>query len=154
MDIRVDLIRLLYMKPGLVSMKLKKKNQPPHYECFVFDEGNIYLGKNNVQNDYVTWKLAHKQDIWLHVKDMHGAHVVIACEHPSEALLRDGAMLAAWYSEARDSSSVAVYFCHIRQLKKIPAHHGSFVSLSNYKTIYMDPDSEHIHDLLEHHLRK
>lgn len=154
MEIREELIRLHYMKPGRVSMKRKKKNQPPHYECFVFDEGNIYVGKNNVQNDYVTWKLAHKQDIWLHVKDMHGAHVVIACEHPSEALLRDGAMLAAWYSEARDSSSVAVNYCHIRQLKKIPAHHGSFVSLSNYKTIYMDPDSEHIHDLLEHHLRK
>lgn len=58
--------------------------------------------------------------MWLHTKDVHGAHVVITCEQPDEELLRNAAMLAAWYSNARYSSSVPVNYCTIRQLKRFP----------------------------------
>ena len=69
-----------------------------------------------------------------------------------QQLLRNAAMLAAWYSNARYSSSVPVNYCTIRQLKKIPGNKGSFVSLSNYKTIYIDPEPAQIQKLIDEHL--
>jgi len=152
-EIREELTNLHYMKEGKQRIRKKKKAKEPHYECFVFEDAKIYVGKNNVQNDFVTWKLANKQDTWLHAKDMVGAHVVITGDSPSEALLRNGAMLAAWYSSARYSSSVPINYCQVRQLKKIPGNKGSFVALSNYKTIYIDPQIDRIRELIEHHLR-
>lgn len=153
-EIREELTKQRYMKEMKQRVRKKKKSEIPHYETFLFDEIKVYVGKNNLQNDYVTWKLANKQDTWLHAKDLHGAHVIITTSEPKEQLLRDAAMLAAWYSGGRYSSSVPVNYCLIRQLKKIPGNKGSFVSLSNYKTIYIDPDPEHIQELIDEHLKK
>lgn len=152
MEIREELMRLKYMKEVNRRIRKKKKQELPHFETFVFDDIKIYVGKNNIQNDYVTWKLARKQDTWLHAKDLHGAHVIITTDSPSEQLLRDAAMLAAWYSSGRYSSSVPINYCLVKQLKKIPGNKGSFVSLSNYKTIYIDPEPEHIQLLIDKHL--
>lgn len=149
MEIREELVKQGYMKPQKTKIRKKKKQELPHYETFQFDEATIYVGKNNLQNEYVTWKLGRKQDMWLHAKDYHGAHVVITCEEPSEQLLRNAAMLAAYYSNGRYSSSVPVNYCAVRQLKKIPGNKGSLVSLSTYKTIYIDPDPTHIQQLLD-----
>ena len=154
MEIREELIRLHYMQDSGRHMRRNKKNQVPHFACFAFEEAKVYVGKNNLQNDYVTWKLARKSDTWLHAKDMHGAHVIITTDSPSETLLRDAAMLAAWYSAARYSSSVPINYCLVRQLKKIPGNQGSFVSLSNYKTIYIDPQSDHIKELIKTYASK
>lgn len=153
-EIREELIRLHYMKDHKRNVRKKKKNQLPHYECFQFDEYKIYVGKNNLQNDYVTWKLAKKQDTWFHAKDYHGAHVIITSEQPNETMIRNAAMLAAWYSQGRHSSSVPINYCQIKQLKKVPGTQGSFVSLSNYKTIYIDPDADQIQALIDEHLLK
>ena len=71
---------------------------------------------------------------------------------PSEQLLRDCAMLAAWYSKGRFSSSVPVNYCQVKQLKKVPGTKGSFVSLTNYKTIYIDPDAAEIQQIIDEHL--
>lgn len=154
MEIREELTRQHYMKEVRQRVRKKKKQELPHFETFVFDDIKLYVGKNNLQNDYVTWKLARKQDTWLHAKDLHGAHVIITSPQPSEQLLRDAAMLAAWYSSGRHSSSVPINYCLVKQLKKIPGTKGSFVSLSNYKTIYIDPEPEHIQQLLDEHLQK
>lgn len=153
-EIREELIRLHYMKETKRSVRKKKKNQLPHYECFQFDDYKIYVGKNNLQNDYVTWKLAKKQDTWFHAKDYHGAHVIITSDQPDEAMIRNAAMLAAWYSEGRYSSSVPINYCLVRQLKKVPGTQGSFVSLSSYKTIYIDPEAKLIQALIDEHLLK
>ena len=80
--------------------------------------------------------------------------VIITTDHPDEATLRNAAMLAAWYSQGRYSSSVPVNYCLVRQLKKIPGNKGSLVSLSNYKTIYIDPDANYIQKLHDEHLAK
>lgn len=152
MEIREELARQGYVKAVKTRIRKKKKQELPHYETFAFDDVYIYVGKNNLQNDYVTWRLGKKSDMWLHTKDVHGAHVVITCEQPDEELLRNAAMLAAWYSNARYSSSVPVNYCTIRQLKKIPGNKGSFVSLSNYKTIYIDPEPAQIQKLIDEHL--
>lgn len=152
MEIREELSKQQYMKPQKVKVRKKKKEELPHFETFVFGDVRLYVGKNNLQNDYVTWKLGRKNDIWLHAKDLHGAHVIITTPEPDEALLRDAAMLAAWYSSGRFSSSVPINYCFVKQLKKIPGNKGSFVSLSNYKTIYIDPDPSHIQELIDQHL--
>lgn len=149
LEIREELVKQGYMKAQRTRIRKKKKQELPHFETFVFDDVQVYVGKNNLQNEYVTWKLGKKQDTWLHAKDYHGAHVVITCEQPNEQLLRDAAMLAAYYSNGRYSSSVPVNYCTIRQLKKIPGNKGSLVSLSNYKTIYIDPEPAHIQQLID-----
>lgn len=154
MEIREELSKQNYIKPLKTRIRKKKKQELPHFETFQFDDITIYVGKNNLQNDYVTWKLARKQDTWLHVKDLHGSHVIITTDHPDEATLRNAAMLAAWYSQGRYSSSVPVNYCLVRQLKKIPGNKGSLVSLSNYKTIYIDPDTNYIQKLHDEHLAK
>lgn len=152
MEIREELARQGYVKAARTRIRKKKKQELPHYETFVFDDVLVYVGKNNLQNDYVTWRLGKKSDTWLHAKDLHGAHVVITCERPKEEILRNAAMLAAWYSNGRYSSSVPVNYCNIRQLKKIPGNKGSFVSLSSYKTIYIDPEPASIQRLMDEHL--
>ena len=154
MEIREELSKQNSIKPLKTRIRKKKKQELPHFETFQFDDITIYVGKNNLQNDYVTWKLARKQDTWLHVKDLHGSHVIITTDHPDEATLRNAAMLAAWYSQGRYSSSVPVNYCLVRQLKKIPGNKGSLVSLSNYKTIYIDPDANYIQKLHDEHLAK
>lgn len=85
---------------------------------------------------------------------MHGAHVILTLEQPNEAALRTAAMLAAWYSNGRYSSSVPINYCQQRQLKKIPGNKGSFVSLTTYKTIYIDPDAAVIQRLLDEHRKQ
>lgn len=151
-EIREELVKQGYMRPQKTRIRKKKGQELPHFSTFQFKDIDVYLGKNNLQNEYVTWKLGKKDHIWLHAKDYHGAHVVIAAAHAEEQLLRDAAMLAAYYSNGRYSSSVPVNYCHIRQLKKIPKTKGSFVSLTNYHTIYIDPDPSHIQKLLDEHL--
>lgn len=153
MEIREELVKAGYLKAQKQKIRRKKKNELPHFDTFVFEDYKIYVGKNNLQNDYVTWKLAHKQDTWLHAKDLHGSHVIITSSNPNEAMLRQGAMLAAWYSQGRHSSSVPVNYALVKTLKKVPGTQGSFVSLSNYKTIYIDPDASMIQELIDQHLK-
>lgn len=153
-EIREELVKQGYIKAQKNRIRKKKKQELPHFETFIFGDVNIHVGKNNLQNDYLTWKVANKYDTWLHTKDIHGAHIIITEEHPNEELLRNGAMLAAWYSKGRYSSSVPVDYCLVRRLKKIPGNKGSLVSLSNYKTIYIDPDPQHIQKLYDEHLCK
>lgn len=149
MEIREELVKQGYLKEQKTKIRKKKKQELPHFDTFDFGEYKIYVGKNNIQNDYVTWKLAHKQDTWLHTKDLHGAHVILTLSNPHEQALRDAAMLAAWYSNGRYSSSVPVNYCPVHQLKKIPGNKGSFVSLQAYKTIYIDPEAAYIQHLID-----
>lgn len=150
-EIREELAKQRYIKAQKGKIRKKKKQVEPHYVLFQFADTKVYLGKNNIQNDYVTWKLGRKSDTWLHAKDLHGSHVIITAQNPSESILRDGAMLAAWFSQGRNSSSVPINYCLVRQLKKIPGTMGSNVALSSYKTIYIDPDPDHIQYLIEHY---
>ena len=150
-EIREELVKQGYLRAQKTKIRKKKKQEIPHFDTFIFNDYKIYVGKNNLQNDYVTWKLARKNDTWFHTKDLHGAHVVITCEHPDEEAIRNAAMLAAWYSNGRYSSSVPVNYCLQKQLKKIPGNKGSLVSLSTYKTIYIDPEIESIQKLIDEH---
>lgn len=146
-EIREELLHLQYIKKNKTAIRRQKKNIC-NYITLKLDDAIIYVGKNNMQNEYITWKLAKKNDIWLHAKGFHGSHVVISCSTLTENLLRTAAMLAAYFSKARYSSSVPIDYCLKKDLKKIPGNKGSFVQLTSYKTIYIDPDEDFINDVI------
>ncbi len=150
-EIREELAKLGYCSAVTSRIrKKKKKEEQPKYTSLLLPNGlTLFFGKNNLQNEYITFKAAAKNDTWLHAKDYHGAHVVINTEHPDEETLRTAAMIAAWFSKGRYSSSVPINYCQIRQLKRVPGSKPGFVSLTHYRTLYIDPDEDTIMRLLE-----
>ena len=142
LEIKQELIKLGYMKEKQKSNKRKKKKESETNITTVTSPSGISVsyGKNNLQNEYLTWHKARKEEIWLHAKEYHGAHVIIHAPEADEATLRFAANLAAYYSSGRNSSSVPVNYCKVRQLKKIPGARPGMVQLTNYKTIYIDPE--------------
>ncbi len=145
--IRDELIQNGYMndKNPRRNVRKKKKNNEPAITQITTEDGTmISFGKNNLQNDYLTWHKAKKNEVWLHTQDYHGAHVVIHDNNPSESVLRLAAEIAAYYSAGRYSSSVPVIWCPVHSLKKIPGAKPGMVQLTRYQTIYIDPEPEHL----------
>ena len=144
-EIRDELVQQGYLKEQVRRIRKKKKETAPAITVLQFDEQTqILFGKNNLQNDYLTFKIARKDHIWMHAKDYHGAHVIITNPNPTEEMIRLGAHIAAWYSKGRMSSSVPVDWCPVKNLKKVPGTKPGFVSMSSYRTIYIDPDQKEI----------
>ncbi|WP_404427665.1 NFACT family protein [Ureibacillus chungkukjangi] len=140
-EIREELAEQGYLR--LRASKKKKKPTKPSPESFVSSTGiPISVGKNNKQNDYLTFKLAKKSEIWLHTKDIPGSHVVIHSNEPDESTLHEAATLSAYFSKARDSSSVPVDYTEIRQVKKPNGSKPGFVIYFEQKTLYVTPDEE------------
>lgn len=142
-EIKEELERNGYLKKKETKKKRKLK---PNFDSYIDSEGvEILVGKNNIQNEYITHKLARHNEVWLHVKDAPGSHVVVRSTLPlTETTLRTAAQLASYYSTQRNSSSVAVDYVEVRHLKKVPGRIGSYVTYRNNKTIYIDPDEEFI----------
>lgn len=140
--IKEELIKGGYISAKEGHKKKKKATQIPLH-TFTLESGKrILWGKNNLQNEELTFHRAHKNDLWFHTKDYHGAHVVLEGGSDNEEEIRLAALIAAYYSKGRDSSSVPVNWCEVRQLKKIPGAAPGMVQLQAYKTIYIDPDAE------------
>lgn len=126
--------------------KRPKKKALPTPMHFVSDDGyDIYVGKNNTQNDYVTFKLSRSTDIWFHTKSIHGSHTIIktpdAMEVPDRTYLQ-AASIAAYYSRARSSKSVPVDYTEVKNVKKPNGAKPGMVIYVDYNTIYADPDEE------------
>lgn len=148
LEIRDELSSMNFIKKRQKNIR-KKKKKTPNFIHLVIDNIDVYVGKNNIQNDYITFKQSRKHHVWMHAKDIHGSHVVIASEEVSEKIMRIASMFAAYYSNGRLSSSVPVNYCHIRQLRKPNNAALGFVTLTNYKTMYIDPDKDMILSYLE-----
>ena len=146
-EIRQELENNGYMKARKTYGK-KKKESEPHFLKLEYNNKFIYVGKNNIQNDYITFRKAGRADYWFHVKDMHGAHVVITTSHPDEDEIRLCAQLAAYYSKARQSSSIPVNYTLVKNLKKIPGSKTGMVSMKEYNTIYIDVDEDRLNEIL------
>lgn len=145
LEIRQELEQGRYLKRN-VSKKTKK--QKPQYESYLVDDIYILVGKNNLQNDYLTFKVANRFDMWMHVKDMPGSHVIIKSQNElSEKIIRTASQLAAYYSKGRQSSSVPIDYTRVKNVKKIPGAKPGFVTYDNQKTIFIDPDEDFIHSL-------
>lgn len=150
-EIRQELVDHHLLAPTSNRLRKTKGKVVPNFLKFNVDGVLIYVGKNNIQNDYITFQLARKNHTWLHAKDIHGAHVLILDEQPSEHVLRMAAQLASYYSKARLSSSVPVNYTSMKNIKKPSKRVLGLVYLQNYKTIYIDPEPEIIENLLKHH---
>lgn len=136
-DIRTELQEEGYQKqrPGR-----RKKKQKPKPDQYVASDGTlIYVGRNNKQNEYVTHRLAHKEDIWLHTLDIPGSHVIIKSHHPSAETLLEAAQLAAYYSKARQSESVPVDYTKVKHVKKPRGAKPGFVTYTDQKTLFVTP---------------
>ncbi len=141
-EIKEELIALKYIKGSLPKRKKQKPNFDTYYDTLDIP---IVVGKNNLQNEYITHKLAKHNEVWFHTKDAPGSHVVVRHPFPlDEITIRTAANLAAYHSKMRHSGSVPVDYTEIRFIKKIPGKAGSFVSYTNQKTIYIDPDERAI----------
>jgi predicted ribosome quality control (RQC) complex YloA/Tae2 family protein len=142
-EIREELMEEGYLRRP--QQKGWKKNKPskPILDRYISTEGTeILVGKNNKQNDYLTNKLAGKDEIWLHTKDIPGSHVVIRDKNPSEQTILEAANLAAYYSKARNSSSVPVDYTKIRYVKKPSGAKPGFVIYENQQTVYVTPNED------------
>ena len=104
----------------------------------------ISVGKNNSQNDLLTCKLAGKGDIWFHTQKIHGSHVILWTEggQPDLQSLNEAAVLAAWFSQARDSSKVPVDYTPVRYVKKPGGARPGMVVYTTYETAHVAPDGE------------
>lgn len=149
-EIRNELIAQGYLKEKSRKPKKKakkKKQEELHITDLVLKDGiALSFGRNNLQNEALTWHKANKNDTWLHAKDYHGAHVVIHTSSPSEEDLRIAAEIAAYFSAGRHSSSVPVNYCPLRNLKKIPGAKPGLVQLGSYQTIYIDPSEDDLRE--------
>ncbi|MEB3198679.1 MAG: NFACT family protein [Candidatus Sericytochromatia bacterium] len=109
----------------------------------------LLVGRNSRQNDLVTFKEARPSDWWLHTRDGPGCHVVIrSASEPGESLLREAALLAAWFSPARHSSQVAVVYTRKKHVKKIPGGPPGLVRYEQERTLFVTPDAERVGTLL------
>ncbi|MGP4040356.1 Rqc2 family fibronectin-binding protein [Gracilibacillus sp. D59] len=140
-EIREELQEQGYLKKKQVKTKKKKKVTKPIPETFYASDGTeILVGKNNKQNEHLTNRIARKDEIWLHTKDIPGSHVVIRSTEPSEDTLLEAAQLAANFSKSKHSSSVPVDYTLIRHVKKPNGAKPGFVTYENQKTLYVTPD--------------
>ncbi len=147
-DLEAELIP--YGFKGNKMPKVSKKQQSRPNIIRLEDQGVvIYIGKNNIQNEYVTHVLANKEDTWFHVKDGAGAHVVVTAKNLSEHMLRKACMLAAYFSSMRESSSIPVDYTLVKHIKKIPGLPGYRVSYKQHSTLYIDIDSIQIQSFLK-----
>ncbi len=140
-EIREELAEQGFMK----AQKSKKKKKPtkPTVEPYLSSTGiPISVGKNNKQNDYVTFKVAAKSDTWLHTKDIPGSHVIIHHDNPDEATILEAATIAAYFSKARGSSSVPVDYTEARHVKKPNGAKPGFVIYFEQKTVFVTPDED------------
>ncbi len=123
----------------------KKSNTKPAIERYQASDGtDIFVGKNNKQNDYLTNKIAARDEIWLHTKDIPGSHVVIRSKNPGEATILEAAMLAAYFSKAKNSASVPVDYTKVRHVKKPNGAKPGFVIYDNQQTVYVTPNEDQV----------
>jgi len=115
---------------------------------FISSDGfHIYVGKNNIQNDYLTLKFANKEDIWFHTKNIPGSHVIIKGSNPSEVTIKEAANLAAFYSKGKLSSNIPVDYTPVRYIKKPNGSKPGMVIYSQNKTIYISPSEPRINKI-------
>ncbi|ALZ60337.1 hypothetical protein FORC13_1276 [Bacillus cereus] len=141
-EIREELAEEGYMRNRKTKNGKKKPTKPVLDKYLATDGTEIFVGKNNKQNDYLTTKFARRDEIWLHTKDIPGSHVVIRSLEPAEETLLEAAKIAAYYSKAKESSSVPVDFTKIRHVKKPSGAKLGFVTYDNQQTVYVTPDAD------------
>ena len=139
-EIRRELQETNYLKKSSGGKKELKRAFAPR--TFKTSSGlEVLVGRSNVQNDQLT-KKADKRDYWFHTQHIHGSHVILRCAGltPSDDDLREAAMLASYFSQAKESSSVPVDYCPVKFVKKPAGARPGMVTYDNYRTLYVTPE--------------
>lgn len=119
-----------------LSYKLGKSN----YIHLTIDEGEIFIGRNNQQNEYLTHRFAKPTDIWFHTQDIQGSHLILRLNvEPDDMILSKVAQYAAYFSKARKTSKVPVDYTYIKNIKKPPGSPLGFVIFSTHQTMIVEP---------------
>ncbi|MDN6028812.1 MAG: NFACT RNA binding domain-containing protein [Lactobacillus sp.] len=123
--------------------KRKKRISEHDLNRFVVSSGTaVWVGKNNYQNDWLTFKKADKTDYWFHVKDIPGSHVILKTAHPTDADIRETAEIAAYFSKGRLSSHVQVDYVQTKRVKKPNGAKPGFVIYTGQNSIEVTPVAE------------
>ena len=119
-----------------LSYKLGKSN----YIHLTIDEGEIFIGRNNQQNEYLTHRFAKPTDIWFHTQDIQGSHLILRLNvEPDDMILSKVAQYAAYFSKARETSKVPVDYTYIKNIKKPPGSPLGFVIFNTHQTMFVEP---------------
>ncbi|MCL2408687.1 MAG: NFACT family protein [Oscillospiraceae bacterium] len=139
-EIRGELIETGYLKAQKQGKRKMSESKPMLFESSTGVQ--ILAGRNNMQNDKLTLKAAVKTDTWLHTQKIHGSHVIIAGVEPDETTLYEAAVIAAYYSSARQGGKVPVDYTQVRHVKKPPGGRPGMVIYTEFRTIIATPDEE------------
>lgn len=149
-EIRQEMIASDLIKEiGKKKKSLAQKSIPLHIK--LNDEADLYIGKNNKQNDYVTFTMGGPRDLWFHTKDIPGSHLILKTTLPEyrQSDIDIAVQLAAYFSKARSGSNIPVDCVQRRYVKKPAGSKPGFVIFTNQKTYYTTPDETLINKLLE-----
>ena len=138
-----------YLKADAGKKKMKQsKLAPMRFEST--DGYPIYVGRNNRQNDELTFRLARKDDIWLHAQKVHGSHVIISCggTKPPDDTVTQAAQLAAYYAETGGGQNIPVDVTPVKQVKKTPGSKPGMVIYHTYRTVIVNPYKDIVVDPL------
>ena len=145
LEIKEELINFGYLKKDKNKKSTKKKN---NYLIIKYNGIDIYVGKNNIQNDTITNKLARRDYLWFHAKDIPGSHVVIFDNNPDEETKRVASMLAGYFSKFKNENYVSVDSTLIKNVKKISGAKPGMVTYTDQKTVKQKIDKIFINELL------
>ena len=145
-EIKEELMEGGYIRKSKKDKNKKKQKISKAHHYISKDGFNIYVGKNNRQNDYLTLKFAHKSDTWLHVQKMPGSHVIIETQGKDlpDSTLEEAATLAAFYSKARNSNNVSVDYTQRKNVRKAKGAKVGMVIYNDFETININPDIKSI----------
>lgn len=138
-EIKKELIETGYIRFNKNSKNNKKnKNSKPHH--FISSNNiDIYVGKNNLQNDYLSLKFANKNYLWLHAKDIPGSHVIVCCFDVPDKTLEEAAIIAGYYSKGKNSTKLAIDYTKVKELKKPNGAKPGMVIYHTNRTIVINP---------------
>lgn len=145
-DIREELVETGFVKRRTRDKRHKRKKP----EQYLASDGKtiIMVGRNNLQNDELTFKMAKKGELWFHAKDIPGSHVLIKDNlNPSDEVKTDAAELAAYYSKARLSNLIQVDMIEAKKLNKPTGAKPGFVTYTGQKTLRVTPTEEKINSM-------
>ena len=148
-EIRTELQEGGYIRANSGKKRMKQGKVPPmRFEST--DGYSIYVGRNNRQNEELTFKAARKDDIWLHASKVHGSHVIISCggTKPPDDTVTQAAQLAAYYSEHTGGQNLPVDVTDVKQVKKIPNGKPGMVIYHTYRTVIVNPYKDIVVDPL------
>ncbi len=148
-EIRQELQLGGYVRADAGKKRVKQAKLPPlRFEST--DGFAIFVGRNNRQNDELTFKTARKDDLWLHAQKVHGSHVIIACagKPVPDDTVTQAAQLAAYYAEATAGQNVPVDVTAVKQVKKPPAGKPGMVIYHTYRTVIVNPYPDIVVDAL------